>query len=96
MAKVTIKFRETTRAQRRKMLRDACRNIDVNESLESLVEEMRKLEDRYGMSTIEFYARFAAGKMGDCRDFIRWAGAFQAYQDLMRERFSLEAKTKAA
>ncbi|MGH9849665.1 MAG: hypothetical protein ACREBD_07375 [Blastocatellia bacterium] len=96
MAKVTIKFHETTRAQRRKMLRDACRKIDSNESLESLIEKMRKLEDRYGMSTIEFYVRFAAGKMGDSRDFIRWAGAFQAYQDLVRERFDSEAKSKAA
>ena len=96
MAKVTIKFSETTRAQRRKLLREACRNIDVSESLESLSERMRELEARYGMSTIEFYARFAAGKMGDCRDFIRWAGTFQAYQDLLREHFDSAAKAKAA
>jgi len=96
MAKVTIKFHETTKAQRRKILRDACRNIDVNQSLESLVDEMRKLEERYGMSTIEFYARFSEGKMGDHRDFIRWAGAFQVYQDLLRARFSLEEKKRAA
>ncbi len=89
MAKVTIKFHETTRAERRKLLRDACRNINVNVSLDTLVGEMRILEDRYGMSTIEFYARFAEGKMGDHKDFIRWAGAFQAYQDLLRERFRI-------
>ena len=29
MAKVTIKFSETTRAQRRKLLREACREVDV-------------------------------------------------------------------
>lgn len=96
MAKVTIKFQETTRAQRRQMLRDACRNIDVNETLASLIEKMRKLEEQYGMSTIEFYAQFVAGKMGDCRDFIRWAAAFQSYQDLLREHFGSEAKAKAA
>lgn len=96
MARVTIKFSETTRAQRRKLLRELGRNMDVNESLESLIERMRKLEDRYGMSTIEFYARFAAGKMGDSRDFIRWAGTFQAYQDLLREHFDFAAKAKAA
>lgn len=96
MAKVTIKFSETTRAQRRKLLREACRNIDVNESLESLIARMRELEARYGMSTVEFYARFAAGKMGDCRDFIIWAGTFQSYQDLLREHFDSAVKAKAA
>lgn len=96
MAKVTIKFSETTRAQRRKLLREACRNVDVNESLERLIEEMRQLEDRYGISTIEFYERFTAGKMGDCRDFIWWAGSFQSYQDLLQERSSAAARAKAA
>jgi len=26
------------------------------------------------MSTVEFYARFMAGKMGDAFEFIEWAG----------------------
>lgn len=92
MAKVTIKFREMNREQRRRMLREACQDVDVNETLASLVEKMRKLEEQYGISTIEFYTQFIAGKMGDCRDFIRWAAAFQSYQDLLREHFSSEAK----
>lgn len=96
MAKVTIKFQETTREQRRKMLREACESIDVNQTLASLVEKMRLLEEQYGISTIEFYTQFIAGKMGDCRDFIRWAAAFQSYQDLLREYFGSEVKAKAA
>lgn len=87
MAKVTIKFRETKPEQRRQLLRAACQSIDVNETLASLIEKMRKLEEQYGMSTIEFYAQFIAGKMGDSRDFIRWAAAFQSYQDLLRDHF---------
>jgi hypothetical protein len=96
MAKVTIKFSETTREQRRKLLREACRNIDVNESLEILIKRMRDLEERYGMSTVEFYAQFVAGKMGDCRDFIVWAGTFQSYQEFLQENFTTAVKAKAA
>ncbi|MGH7965994.1 MAG: hypothetical protein ACRERD_29955, partial [Candidatus Binatia bacterium] len=68
MAKVTIRFHETTPAQRRKMLRDLAKRVNVHESVEELITEMRAFEDKYGMSTVEFYARFAAGKMGDSRD----------------------------
>lgn len=94
MAKMTIRFNETTPQQRRKMLRDLAKQVDVNESLEELIATLRKFEDKYGMSTIEFYARFAAGKMGDSRDFIKWAGAFQSYTHLLRTHF--QRQTKAA
>ena len=83
MAKVTIRFHETTPQQRRKMLRDLARRVDINESLEELITTLRHFEDKYGMSTVEFYARFMAGKMGDARDFIKWAGIFARYQRLV-------------
>jgi hypothetical protein len=94
MAKVTIRFHETTPQQRRKMLRDLAKRVDINESLEELITELRQFEDKYGMSTVEFYARFMAGKMGDSRDFIKWAGAFQSYNYLLRTYF--QRQTKAA
>jgi hypothetical protein len=74
MAKVTIKFQETTPQQRRKMFRDLAKRVDVNESLE------------------EFYARFMAGKMGDSRDFIKWAGEFMIYQRLVQRYFRRQSK----
>jgi hypothetical protein len=48
---------------------------------------MHGYEARYGMSTIEFYARYVTGKMGDSRDVMRWAGAFDDYRGLLREHF---------
>ena len=87
MAKVKIRFEQTTPAQRRKMIRDLGKQFDVNESLESLIETMHGYEAKYGMSTVEFYARYVAGKMGDSRDVIRWAGAFDDYQALLRKHF---------
>jgi hypothetical protein len=94
MAKVTIKFHETTPQQRRKMLRDLAKRVDINESLEELIATLRKFEDKYGMSTVEFYARFAAGKMGDSADFIEWAGDFARYQRLVQTFF--KRQTRAA
>ena len=94
MAKVTIKFHETTPQQRRKMLRDLAKRVDINESLEELITTLRKFEDTYGMSTVEFYARFMAGKMGDSADFIDWAGDFMIYQRFLQKYF--RHQTKAA
>ena len=92
MAKVTIRFQETTPQQRRKMLRDLAKRVDINESLEELIITLRHFEDKYGMSTVEFYARFMAGKMGDARDFIEWAGDFMIYQRLIQKYFRRQAK----
>ncbi len=92
MAKVTIRFHETTPQQRRKMIRDLAKRVDINESLEELIVALRKFEDKYGISTIEFYARFAAGKMGDSADFVDWAGDFMIYQRLVQKYFRRQSK----
>jgi len=87
MAKVTIRIPEHSPAERKRLLRELKEKFDINESIESLVTEMNAFESQYGMSTIEFYARFVAGKMGDSRDFIKWGGAFQIYQRLLETHF---------
>lgn len=92
MAKVTIRFHETTPQQRRKILRDLAKRVDINESLEELITTLGQFENKYGMSTVEFYARFMAGKMGDARDFIEWAGDFMIYQRLIQKYFLRQAK----
>lgn len=92
MAKVTIRFHETTPQQRKKMLRDLGKRLEVNESLENLLATLRGFEEKYGMSTVEFYARFVAGKMGDARDFIKWAGTFARYHRLLQTFFPRQTK----
>ena len=79
MAKVTIKIPGHPPEERKRLLDELMAKSDINESIESLIEEMNNFEQEYGMSTVEFYARFVAGKMGDSRDFIKWAGAFDDY-----------------
>jgi hypothetical protein len=36
------------------------------------------------MSTVEFYRKFCAGKMGDSMDVIEWAGLYKGYLRLMQ------------
>ena len=43
MAKVRMKFEDTSAAERRKMLRELGRQLDVTRSLESLIETMHDL-----------------------------------------------------
>jgi len=87
MAKVTIRYPEHSPEDRKRLLRELKERFDINESIESLIAEMNAFESKYGMSTVEFYARFVAGKMGDSRDFIKWAGAFRLYQHVLRTHF---------
>lgn len=91
MAKVKINFEQTTSAQRRQIIRQLGEQLDVNRSLEALIATMHDYEAQYGMSTVEFYARYLAGKMGDGRDVMLWAGAFDDYRALLHEHFQQAA-----
>ncbi|MEK7833814.1 MAG: hypothetical protein AAB401_22190 [Acidobacteriota bacterium] len=88
MAKVKIKIPEHSPEERKRLLDELMEKANDNEGIESLIERMNGFEQEYGMSTIEFYARFVAGKMGDSRDFIKWAGAFRLYHHLLQNRSS--------
>jgi hypothetical protein len=96
MAKVTIKFLETTKEQRRELLRQLQRDTNPAESLKMVLDDMREMEDRYGMGTLEFYARFIKGEMGDSADFISWAGDYEDYQELVRENAVVVTRHKRA
>ena len=87
MAKLKIRFEQTTPAERSKMISGLAQRLDIDESLDSLIRTMHDYEAQFGMSTIEFYARYLAGKMGDNRDVMRWAGAFDDYQALLSEHY---------
>jgi hypothetical protein len=98
MAKVKIRIPEHSPAERKQLLDELMEKTNDNEGIEALIEKMNGFEQEYGMSTVEFYARFVAGKMGDSRDFIKWAGAFRLYHHLLQERSSqsYELQQKAA
>jgi len=88
MAKMRIEFNKTTPAQRRKKIQELGKKLEISQSLDALIDLMHSYEAKYGMSTIEFYARYVTGKMGDSRDVMRWAGAFDDYRQLLQEHFN--------
>ncbi len=94
MAKIKIRYKKGSPSQL-PALREALKApIDPQESLEEVIAELNAFEQQYGITTIEFFARYKAGLMGDSRDFIKWAGAFDDYRYLIDQSF--KAKDKAA
>lgn len=55
------------------------------EALLALQRAMTLFEQRYQLSSEEFYAQYTAGALGDARDFVEWAGDYQHYQRLKAE-----------
>jgi len=47
--------------------------------LRETVEDMVIMEQKYGMTSEQFYEKFSRGKMGDDMDVIGWAGSYKSY-----------------
>ncbi len=89
MAKVKINYKKGGPSQL-PALRDAMSQpVDARESLASVIAELNAFEQQYGLTTVEFFARFKAGLMGDSRDFMKWAGAFDDYRYLIDQYSAL-------
>ena len=65
-------------------------------SFEELSERLRAYEKKYGYSTIEFYRRFQAGKLGDGDDFMMWAGLYHLYLTSLPVRQFMQSEVTAA
>ena len=94
MAKIKIHYKKGGPSQLPGLRAALKAPVDPEESLASVIADLNAFEQTYGMTTIEFYARFNKGLMGDSRDFIKWAGTFDDYWYLMDRYFS--AKDAAA
>jgi len=40
---------------------------------EQLAQELAKLEQEHGMTSLEFFERYQAGEMGDSETYMHWA-----------------------
>ena len=63
------------------------------EAIDALIRSLVAYEQRYQLSSAEFYARYQTGNMGDTADFVEWAGNYQHYLQLKEE---VEEKLVAA
>lgn len=66
---------------------------EAQKDVEELRADLLRFEDRFGMTSEDFYIRFEAGEMGDDAHFIEWASFFDMYQNA-KSRF--EALSDAA
>ena len=55
------------------------------EALIALIRSLVAYEQRYQMSSTDFYARYQRGEMGDTADVVEWAGDYQHYLQLKAE-----------
>lgn len=55
------------------------------EALDALIRLLVAYEQRYQMSSADFYARYRKGEMGDETEFVEWAGDYQHYLELKEE-----------
>jgi hypothetical protein len=55
------------------------------EAFSALVRSLLIYEQRYHMSSEDFYAQYQAGKLDDSADFVEWAGDYQHYLSLKSE-----------
>jgi hypothetical protein len=90
MAKIKIHYKKGGPSQLPVLQAALKTPIDPQESLAAVIAELNALEQKYGITTIEFYARFNQGLLGDSQDFMHWAGTFEDYQYLMSKYFSVE------
>ncbi|QTA84199.1 hypothetical protein [Desulfonema magnum] len=50
-------------------------------AIRQLENKLRVFEEKYRLSSAEFYERFQQGKMGDEQDFFEWKALFEGILD---------------
>ncbi len=65
-------------------------------SFDELSEHLKKYEQRYGYSTIEFYRKYQNGELGDDDDIMLWAGLYHLYLTSLPVRQFMQRSQPAA
>ncbi len=60
---------------------EAMKREDIIRDIHGLEAELAALEEQYGLLSAEFYHCYRAGELEQTRDFIRWAGYYEAKQE---------------
>jgi hypothetical protein len=59
----------------------AMKREDIIRDIHGLDTELAALEEQYGLLSDDFYHFYRAGELEQTRDFIRWAGFYEAKQE---------------
>ena len=55
------------------------------DALVALVQALVTYEQRYRMTSAQFFAKYKDGRLEDSADFVEWAGNYQHYLGLVQE-----------
>lgn len=53
--------------------------VEPNDPLAGLREDLTRFEQRYGMSSADFFARYQSGQMGDDADAFEWNALYKMH-----------------
>jgi hypothetical protein len=67
------------------MLHEAWENHAPMDDFVQLIRDLTLLEQKHGLDSAEFYARYQRGEMGDEVEIMRWATKFEIYQEMKEE-----------
>ena len=65
-------------------------------TFDELSDRLVRYENKYGLSTIEFYHRYCEGQMGDADDVMMWAGLYHLYLTSLPVRQFMQSEPIAA
>ena len=62
--------------------------LSYYDDLKRLSKEMRRFEERYGLSSDDFYAKWESGQLEDDTDFFEWYAYCDTYRRLVENSHS--------
>jgi hypothetical protein len=84
MARITLRHTKKLSELELKRAVRSLKRSDPQESLRERVRQLQRFEKKFGMSSVAFYQKYRAGKMGDSAEVMRWAAAYEVYLSLMQ------------
>jgi hypothetical protein len=80
-----------TREEMHRLIEEMRQHANPVDDLLELARTLNGFEQKYHLTSVDFFEKYQRGEMGDDMDFIRWAGRYQMYVDLKHKiELSLE------
>jgi hypothetical protein len=62
------------------------RKRELTQHRDEMRAELAAFENRYGMTSVEFFDKVQRGKIGDAIDFLDWSATWQMYNDVLKKQ----------
>jgi hypothetical protein len=59
------------------------KRVDLSQQRDEMRAELTELEERYHMTSPEFFSKFKRGDLGDATDFFEWSATWQMYSNTL-------------